>query len=108
MSRREFTWQELLQAFAVDVIRRLWDAGQYRQNKWLKAIVEAWFDVWVEWKTDLTMRDVDRQAEQIVEDWYADKPGPVDNYLYREMIEGETPLGGEMRLTARWEQDDTP
>jgi hypothetical protein len=106
LSRRQFTWQELLQALTVDVIRRLWDSGQYRQNKWCKAIVEQWFFVWVEWKTDLTMRDVDQMAEQIFDDWYDDKPDLVDDYLYTEVIEGETPLGGEMRLTARWEQED--
>ena len=106
MSPRVFTFWEILQALTVDVIRRLWDDGQHVNNKWLRAIHANWFNLWVEWKTDLTMRDVDRQTAQIVEDWYGDKPGPVDDYLYAEVMKGETPLGGEMRLTARWEQED--
>lgn len=108
MSARTFTLWEILQALTVEAIRRLWDDGQHVNNEWLRAIHANWFDIWVAWKTDLTMRDVDRQAQQIVDDWYADKPGPVDDHFYREVMEGETPLGGEMRLTARWEQDDTP
>ena len=99
---RVFTWQELLQALTVDVIRRLWDSDQYRDNKWLKLIHDNWFDIWTEWKTDLTMRDVDQQIEELFEE------SEVTPHLFTEELEGETPLGGEMRLRAPYMDREEP
>lgn len=91
---RVFTWQELLQALTVDVIRRLWDSDQYRDNKWLILIHDNWLDIWTDWKTDLTMRDVDRQIEEMFLE------SEITPHSFTEELEGETPLGGEMRLQA--------
>ena len=85
-----------LQGFTVDVIRRLWGHGMYRDNKWLKMCHENWFQYWVDYKTCLTMRDVDAQVEELLE------PSEVDKPIFTETLEGETPLGGEMRLRAPW------
>lgn len=101
-----FTWQQLAQALTVDIIRRLWDAGEYRQNKWLKMIHDNWFDVWVEWKTDLTMRDLDRQVEEMFLEWEEDHWS--DDWTFEEDLDGETPLGGEMRLRAPFMDKDEP
>lgn len=101
-----FTWRQLVQAYTVEVIRRLWDRGEYRDNRWLKLIHSNWFDVWVEWKTDLTMRDVDRQAEQIVDHW--EEEDTLTDYIWSENLKGETPLGGEMRITAPWKGQEGP
>lgn len=104
MSTRIFTLWEILQALTVDIIRRLWDDGQHLNNKWLKAIHGNWFGIWVEWKADLTMRDVDLQAAEIVSAWEIEDQQPP---VFSEEAEGETPLGGEMRLRAPWEgQED--
>ena len=100
MSRREFTAWELAQAFAVDYIRQLWADGLYVNNRWLRAIHGHYFPVWMEWKTDLTMRDVDQQAEELVERW-AEEDTSSDP-VFTEKLNGETPLGGEMRLRASW------
>ena len=89
-----------IQGLVVDIIRRLWDSGFYQDNKWLKACHEAWFDYWVDYKTCLTMQDVDRQIEELRE------PSGVDAPIYTETVEGETALGGEMRLTAPWHETD--
>lgn len=89
---------QILQALTVEVIRRLWDRGLYRANPWLRKVHTNWFDVWVEWRTEITMRSVDRQANAIVADWdrqEAEGRRPV----FSQVLEGETPLGGEMRLT---------
>ena len=96
MSPRVFTLWEILQALTVDVIRRLWDDDQHVNNKWLRAIHANWFNVWVDWKTDLTMRDVDRQIAELFEESEVTPP------LFTEELEGETPLGGEMRARAPW------
>lgn len=85
---------------AVDLIRELWDRGLYRDNKWLKMCHEAWFQDWVDYRTCLTMQDVDRQIEELRE------PSGVDAPIYTETVEGTTPLGGEMRLSAPWTSDE--
>lgn len=41
----------------------------WRGNKWIKMIMDHCFPDWVEWKTKLTMKDVDRQTEEIKEQW---------------------------------------
>lgn len=89
------------QGLAVEIIRILWDHGYYRQNPWLQRIHEYWFDYWVQFKTDATMADVDRQIEELRE------PSGVDAPIYTETVEGDTPLGGEMRLSAPWTCDET-
>jgi len=80
----------------VDIIRRLWDHGLYKDNKWLKMCHQNWFNYWVEYRTCLTMQDVDTQIEELR------KPSGVDKPIFTESQEGETPLGGEMRLRAPW------
>ena len=84
------------QGFAVEIIRILWDHGMYRDNKWLNMVHDNWFNFWVDYKTCLTMQDVDRQIEELLE------PSGVDEPIFTETLEGETPLGGEMRLSAPW------
>lgn len=89
-----------VQGLAVDIIRRLWDRGLYRDNKWLQECHENWFQYWVDYKTCLTMQDVDSQIEDLSE------PSEVDKPIFTETLEGETLLGGEMRLRAPWHEAD--
>lgn len=83
-------------AFLVEVIRILWDKGLYRQNKWLQMIHDEWFEVWTIWRTGITMKDVDRQIEEMFHESEIDPP------VFSEELEGETPLGGKMELRAPW------
>ena len=78
----------------VDIIRRMWDRGIMRDNKWLNMCHDNWFDYWVDYRTCVTMTDVDRQAAEL-------NPEPVkmEEPTFTETLEGETPLGGEMRLS---------
>ena len=82
--------------FVVDVIRRLWDRGLYSDNKWLKMCHENWFQYWVDYRACLTMQDVDRQIEEL------SVPSEVAKPIFTETLEGETPIGGEMRYRAPW------
>ena len=82
-----------IQGFTVDVIRRLWDKGVYQDNKWLKLVHQNWFSFWVDYKTCLTMQDVDQQIEEMFEDPEIAPP------IYWEEEEGETPLGGPIGYT---------
>jgi len=90
-------------ALTVEIIKLLWDRGLYRQNKLLQQIHENWFEFWVEWKTELTMKDVDKQIEEMFLESEVDPP------VFSEELEGETPLGGKLELRAPWlDEDDNP
>ena len=75
----------------VDIIRHLWDHGLYRDNKWLKMCHDYWFDYWVEYKTQITMKDVDEQIAEL-----NPEPVSVPDPIYWEETEGERLLGGSM------------
>lgn len=92
------TTAEILQALTVEVIRRLWDRGLYRSNPWLLRVHANWLPVWARWRTRITMRSVDQQAAEIVAAWELEQPS-LKPPVFSEELEGETPLGGEMRLT---------
>lgn len=53
-------WRGLL----VEIIRILWDHGYFRDNQILKRIHAWWFDYWVQFKTDGTMAQVDREVDK--------------------------------------------
>ncbi|MBP47175.1 MAG: hypothetical protein CMH53_04485 [Myxococcales bacterium] len=106
MSSRVFTWQELLQALTVETIWRLWNSGKYKNNRWLKMIVSNWLDVWADWRTDLVMRGVDHQTEQLRMQWDADDTSA--DFKFTEKKEGATLLGGEMRLRAPYMDREEP
>ena len=95
---RQFTVSETCQAITVEVIRRLWDGGRYRDNKWAQRVHENWFELWVDWRTQITMRNVDSQADKILEDWeQADAVAQAPRFT--EALKGETALGGPMQLS---------
>ena len=84
----------------VDVIRRLWDDGLFLDNKWLKMCHEAWFCCWVDYRSCLEMQDVDKQIEEMFLESAVNAP------VFSEELEGETPLGGSMNLTAPWHENN--
>ena len=84
------TFTQLFKACIVEVIHNLWHAKLYRGNGLLRMLQEEWHPEWVLWKTMMTMKDVDRQAEALTPDPEIVPP------IYWEEEEGETPLGGPM------------
>jgi len=60
----------LLNAIVYEICRIFVDEKPtWRGNKWVKMIMDHCFPDWVEWKTELTMKDVDRQTEEIKNQW---------------------------------------
>lgn len=82
-------WEGLV----VEIIRILWDHGLYQDNPWLQRIHATWFHHWVDYKTGITMADVNRQIEEMSKDPEVASP------IYWEEEEGETPLGGPIGYT---------
>ena len=60
----------LLNAIIYEVLWRLCeDHPSLRSNKLVKMLMDNCFPDWVEWSTEATMADVDRQVEEIKEEW---------------------------------------
>lgn len=87
---------------AVDIIRRLWDRGLYRDNKTLQQVHDNWIMFWIDYRATGTMRQVDKQIEEL-------NPTPVTiaDPVYWEESEGETPLGGTIGFTYEFTDDNT-
>lgn len=92
--------KRVVMALVVEIIRKLWDRGLYRDNKWLKLCHDNWLYHWIDWRASLVMKDVDNQAEKLTPEPRIIKP------LYWEEKEGETPLGGAFGYSYRF--DDAP
>ena len=97
-----------LKVLAVEIIRRLWDQGHYQDNRLLVMIHERWIDYWVDWRTENVMRDVDDQVEELLDLWAEDEDPSIDAYIFNEISEGETPLGGEMRRRSPYKGQEDP
>ena len=82
---------KVAKALVVEVIKTLWGQGLYRDNKWLWMCHNNWMPFWLDWRTDLTMSDVDRQIEEMFHESKIEPP-----LYWEEEEEGETPLGGAL------------
>lgn len=87
-------------AVMVEGMRQLINAKpSLSTNKIVEKVIDYWFEDWVSWKAERAMRSVDRQTKAINQSMDAEaKP----QTLYTETAEGETPLGGEMRIRSHW------
>jgi len=97
---RKLTPTEVFMAFCVEVVRQLWDRGLYRQNKYAQMCHDQWFEVWTIWRTGKTMKDVDRQIEEMFYEPEIEPP------VYYEEQNGETPLGGVMGIRNEFTDHD--
>lgn len=76
---------------------------------WFKRLMDYCRPDWLKWKTGYTMADVDRQIEEIQQRWAAEeaeKQKPIYSELPPDDSEAQSLLGGEMRLTAPWYNQD--
>lgn len=90
----------LIKALIVEFIQRLWLKGLFVGWKPAVAIRDAFLAEWVEWRAQITMKAVDKQAKEMT------PPPAVEEPEFTEEKEGETELGGEMRLKAPWLTDN--
>lgn len=88
-----------LKGLAVELIRLLWKNDIYPELPWFREVHDNWFEYWVAFKTEQTMREVDEQIEEALSKG-------IDPPLYWDQEEGETPLGGP--LDYRYQFDDAP
>jgi hypothetical protein len=78
-------------------------------NVWFQRLMEHCKPFWVEWKTQRTMASVDQQINDLHQKWdqeEAEKQKPVFTEKEPNGSMAQSLLGGEMRLTAPWYQED--
>ena len=62
--------ETLFYAFCYEVAMRLMERfPSLRFNTWLKLLLAHCKEAWVEWKTQVTLQVVDKQAKALVEQW---------------------------------------
>tara|TARA_Y100001972_G_C7573099_1_gene287621 strand:+ start:358 stop:636 length:279 start_codon:yes stop_codon:yes gene_type:complete len=83
------------EGLAVEIIKIFWSHGYFVDNRWLQMIHDNWWCHWVAYKTKVTLQDVDKQIEDLIQEAEVDEP-----VFWEE--EGDTPLGGKMGLRAPW------
>ena len=87
----------LLNAIIYEVLWRLCaDHPSLRNNKLVKLLMDNCFPDWVEWSTEVTMADVDRQAEELKEEWRDE-----ENEVVRERFQEAFP---DAKVTTHNEQ----
>lgn len=73
----------------------------FRTHNLITALLAHTFSDWIEWKTELTLKDVDLQVAEIHYLWAAEDPSPVISFSEDIM--------GELRISAPWlETHPTP
>ena len=86
-----------LNALVYDVLWRLCESyPSLRQNTWVKLAMKHCFPDWVEWKTESTMKSVDKQAEELKGQWREE-----ENELTRQKFQEEHP---DAKVTTHNEQ----
>ena len=86
-----------LNALVYDVLWRLCESyPSLRQNTWVKLAMKHCFPDWVEWKTETTMKSVDKQTKELKEQWREE-----ENEVTRQKFQEEYP---DAKVTTRNEQ----
>ena len=94
-----------LNAIIYDILWRVCDNyPSLRQNPLIKQIMDHCFPDWVEWKTETTMKDVDRQVEEIKEEWAKDDPKPEYIEHSPDGSKAQELLGGAMEIKSPWSE----
>lgn len=103
MSNKKYS---LINVFIYILVIKATDLGLISpSNKIAVMIKDYCFEDWAAYKVESTMEDVDRQIKTIQEEALKEAEREIE-YRYSESKKGETPLGGEMRLSARWSTQD--
>jgi hypothetical protein len=79
-----------------------------RQRWWVKALLDHTRPDWVEWKTELAMREVEQQIVELHQLWEEEQPRqpqPVVTEAAADGSKAQQLLGGELRIRSPWIHD---
>lgn len=72
---------------------------------WVRATMRYCFPDWVEWTTEVTMKDVDSQVEELKKEWAKDDPKPEIIEHPSDGSEAQELLGGALEIKSPWSRD---
>lgn len=76
-----------------------------RHRWWVRALLDTTRPDWVEWKSELAMRDVEQQIAELHQLWdqeQAKAQAPVITEAAPDGSKAQQLLGGELRVRAPW------
>lgn len=80
--------------------------NRWYSNYWIKLIRSHCFPDWVAWKTERTMAKVDKQVEEIKEEWKRIDDAKYVKPIIREYepdgSKAQELLGGTLQISAPW------
>jgi hypothetical protein len=75
-------------------------------NQWIRAALNWCRADWVKWRTEQTLKDVDRQAQEIVKEWEAQEKPKYEIIEHKsDGSRAQDLLGGAMEIKSTWRRD---
>lgn len=75
-------------------------------NPWVRAALNWCRADWVEWRTEQTLKDMDRQAQKIVKEWEAQEKPKYEIIEHKpDGSKAQDLLGGTMEIKSTWRRD---
>ena len=91
---------------AIQFISRFWPNIKF--NPWVKLALRNCLDDWVEFRTQITLKELDNDIEELHEQWDREEAEHFEYVFIEEELddsEAQRLLGGPMRLSAPWNSD---
>ena len=91
---------------AIQFISRFWPNIKF--NPWVKLALRNCLDDWVEFRTQITLKELDSDIEELHEQWDREEAEHFEYVFTEEKSDGSKAqelLGGPMRLSAPWSFD---
>lgn len=91
---------------AIQFISRFWP--NIKSNPLVKLALRNCLDDWVEFRTQITLRELDNDIEELHEQWDREEAEHFEYVFTEEKSDGSEAqelLGGPMRLSAPWSFD---
>lgn len=75
-------------------------------NQWVSAALNWCRHDWIEWRTEQTLKDVDRQAQKLVKEWEAQEEPKYKIIEHKpDESRAQNLLGGTMEIKSTWHRD---
>jgi hypothetical protein len=75
-------------------------------NQWVRAALNWCRADWVEWRTEQTLKDADRQAQEILKYWEAQENNEYKVIQHEpDGSKAQDLLGGAMEIKSTWRRD---
>mgnify|MGYP001158595723 FL=1 len=91
---------------AIQFISRFWP--NIKLNPWVKLALQNCLDDWIEFRTQITLKELDNDIEELHEQWDREEAEHFEYIFTEEKSDGSQAqelLGGSMRLSAPWSSD---